>query len=119
MDEKHSPELDDEGVGIREDCCRCALNLGNDARVTAGMAVEKKAFVFLALTALREMRATPRVVSIVDSDSDNDKSTGWEWTTLSLTAEFVLPFKLRLDFYRRPVIGRCHPLLPLLATQLP
>ena len=74
MDEKTVPGVDDDWVGKREDC-RCALNLGNDARVRAGMAVEKKAFVFLALTALREMRASPRVVSIVDSDSeyDNDR----------------------------------------------
>lgn len=56
----------DEEVGKRRFVCDGDENLGNEARVTTGATVEKSAFVFLALTALRERRVTPREVSIVN-----------------------------------------------------
>lgn len=51
--------------------CRCDEKAGKDDLDNAGIAVEKRAFPFLALTALRVMRATPRednMVNVVDND---------------------------------------------------
>ena len=51
--------------------CRCEENDGNEALDKAGISVEKRALPFLALTALRVMRVTPREENIVDV-GDND-----------------------------------------------
>lgn len=64
--QKNIPAFEREGKERAGAAGRCCEILGRDARARAGAAVEKKAFVFFALRALREMRETLRVVSIVE-----------------------------------------------------
>ena len=66
------PRWGEDALGMRALDCRCEENDGNEALDKAGIAVEKRALPFLALTALRVMRVTPREENIVDV-GDNDE----------------------------------------------
>ena len=71
---KNIPAGDDDGAIRRGVTGRCWLKRGRAARVMIGAAtVEKKVFVFFALSALREMRETLRVISIVVVKHSSDR----------------------------------------------